>query len=115
MAVTPFESPRDIVAHGVLDPHPDVVGTPTEVADFLQDWFERGAADAFILSLDATHDHLTAFVDQMVPILQENLVVPPQYSIDPNVPVKPHSRSRSTAHGPLYSPVAARPHPSQEG
>lgn len=73
-------SPLDIVAHGVLDVSPGVVGTPAEAADFLQDWFEQGAADAFILAIDSLHDGLTAFVDGVIPILRERGLVDTQYA-----------------------------------
>jgi alkanesulfonate monooxygenase SsuD/methylene tetrahydromethanopterin reductase-like flavin-dependent oxidoreductase (luciferase family) len=62
---------RDVLAHGVIDYHPVVAGTPTDVADHMQEWFEAGACDGFSLALDAYHDGVDAFVDQVVPVLQE--------------------------------------------
>ncbi len=93
-------SPRDILAHGVFDPNPVVVGTAAQVADHLQEWFEAGAADGFILSFDDFHTGIDHFVDGVVPLLRqrglfpddyvgttlrEHLGVPPQYGPDPRL------------------------------
>jgi FMN-dependent oxidoreductase (nitrilotriacetate monooxygenase family) len=91
---------RDILAHGVIDYHPVTVG-PAEVhADHLQRWFEAGAADGFWILPDVYEDGVDAFVDQVVPLLQQrgiyptdypgptlrqNLGVPEQYGLDPRV------------------------------
>lgn len=64
-------SPVDTLAHGVINYHPVVVGTATDVADFLQEWFEAGATDGFSIVPDLAHDGVRAFVEQVVPILQE--------------------------------------------
>lgn len=64
-------SVRDILAHGVIDYHPVVAGTPEDVADHMQEWFEAGACDGFSLEVDAFHDGIDDFVDYVVPILQE--------------------------------------------
>ncbi|OXM86221.1 LLM class flavin-dependent oxidoreductase [Paenibacillus rigui] len=45
-------------------------GTPTQVADLIQKWFEEEAADGFILG-EAYPGALGDFVDQVIPILQE--------------------------------------------
>ncbi|MFJ8001280.1 NtaA/DmoA family FMN-dependent monooxygenase [Streptomyces sp. NPDC096310] len=62
---------RDILAHGVIDYHPVITGPGSEVADHMQEWFEAGAADGFWLSPDVSEDGIDAFVDEVVPILQE--------------------------------------------
>ncbi|MFI6310068.1 hypothetical protein ACIBEK_08095 [Nocardia fusca] len=62
---------RDILAHAVIDYHPVVAGTATDVADHMQRWFEAGACDGFSVAIDGYHDGVDAFVDQVVPILQE--------------------------------------------
>ncbi|CCQ44474.1 putative nitrilotriacetate monooxygenase component A [Pseudarthrobacter siccitolerans] len=93
-------SPRDILAHGVIDFHPTTVG-PAEVhADHLQEWLEAGAADGFWVSPDIYEDGVDAFVDEVVPelrrrgifpeeyagsTLRENLGVPAQYGLDTRV------------------------------
>lgn len=93
-------SPRDVLAHGVIDYHPTTVG-PAEVhADHMQKWLEAGAADGFWLSPDIYEDGVDAFVDEVVPelrrrgifpeqyvgaTLRENLGVPAQYGPDPRL------------------------------
>lgn len=91
---------RDILAHGVIDYHPVIVGPGTEAADHMQAWFEAGAADGFWISPDVNEDGIDAFVDEVVPILQErglfhkeyegktlreHVGAPDQYGIDPRV------------------------------
>jgi FMN-dependent oxidoreductase (nitrilotriacetate monooxygenase family) len=91
---------RDIIAHGVIDYHPVIVGPGVEAADHMQAWFEAEAADGFWISPDVNVDGIDAFVNQVVPILQqrgifhldyegktlrENLGVPDQYGVDPRV------------------------------
>jgi len=93
-------SVRDILAHGVIDYHPVIVGPGIEAADHMQAWFEAGAADGFWISPDVNSDGIDAFVDEVVPILQERglfhqdyegktlreyLGAPDQYGIDPRV------------------------------
>lgn len=50
-------------------PRPRFSGTPDEVADGLQAWFETRAADGFIIQ-GGTPDTFPRFVDRVVPILQ---------------------------------------------
>lgn len=91
---------RDVLAHGVIDYHPTVVGPPLEVADHMQGWFEAGAADGFWLCPDVFEDGLPPLVDEVVPILQDrglfhrdyagttlrdHLGVPAQYGRDPRL------------------------------
>lgn len=49
--------------------HRTVVGTPEQIADSMQEWFESGAADAFNIMPPILPTGLTDFVDQVVPIL----------------------------------------------
>ena len=51
--------------------HRVVVGTPEQIADDIEQWFVAGAADGFNLMPDALPDGLSAFVDGVVPILQQ--------------------------------------------
>lgn len=91
---------RDILAHGVIDYHPVIVGPGIEAADHMQAWFEAGAADGFWISPDVNLDGIDAFVNEVVPILQQrglfhheyegktlrkHLGAPDQYGIDPRV------------------------------
>lgn len=50
--------------------HRVAIGTPTDIADQIEDWFERGAADGFNLIPPLLPSSLTEFVDLVVPELQ---------------------------------------------
>lgn len=93
-------SVRDILAHGVIDYQPVVTGTALDVADHMQAWFEAEAADGFWIAPDVDTDGVDAFVDGVVPILQQrdlfhhdyagttlrdHLSAPPQYGLDPRI------------------------------
>jgi alkanesulfonate monooxygenase SsuD/methylene tetrahydromethanopterin reductase-like flavin-dependent oxidoreductase (luciferase family) len=62
---------QDVLAHGVIDYHPVIAGPGVEAADHMQEWFEAGAADGFWVNPDVYADGVDAFVDEVVPILQE--------------------------------------------
>lgn len=51
--------------------HRTVVGTPEQIADAIQEWFDQGAADGFNIMPPVLPAALTDFVDQVVPILQK--------------------------------------------
>ncbi|MFB8831768.1 LLM class flavin-dependent oxidoreductase [Azotobacter sp. CWF10] len=51
-------------------PNRAFVGTPEQVADALQHWFEKGAADGFTISA-VLPDSLQSFTELVVPVLQE--------------------------------------------
>lgn len=91
---------RDVLAHGVIEFHPAIAGPPVEIADFMQTWFEAEAADGFWVVPDVFEDGIDAFVDGVVPILQDrglfhrdyegptlrdHLGVPAQYGLDPRL------------------------------
>jgi alkanesulfonate monooxygenase SsuD/methylene tetrahydromethanopterin reductase-like flavin-dependent oxidoreductase (luciferase family) len=91
---------RDILAHGVIDFHPTVVGPGELIADHLQEWFDAEAADGFWVIPDLAETGLDAFVNDVVPILRkrgiypqdyvgstlrENLGLPAQYGLDPRL------------------------------
>ncbi|SFE42118.1 FMN-dependent oxidoreductase, nitrilotriacetate monooxygenase family [Phytobacter palmae] len=57
------------VALEAASPRPRFSGTPQQVADGLQQWFEEQAADGFIIQ-GGTPDTFPRFVDTVVPILQ---------------------------------------------
>ena len=50
--------------------HLGVIGTPTDVADTMQTWFEQGAADGFIIQPPYLPGSAVDFVDMVVPELQ---------------------------------------------
>lgn len=58
------------VALEAASPRPRFFGTPEQVADGLQQWFEEQAADGFIIQ-GGTPDTFPRFVDQVVPVLQK--------------------------------------------
>lgn len=51
--------------------HRVVAGTPEQIADQIQLWFESGAADGFNVMAPHLPGGLEAFVDHVVPVLQE--------------------------------------------
>ena len=83
------------------------IGTPTHIADTMQEWFEAGAADGFMISGAVLPDGLTDFIDHVVPILQARGIFRTAYEDDTlrgnlGLP-KPANRytavtSRETAH-----------------
>ncbi|WP_328810520.1 NtaA/DmoA family FMN-dependent monooxygenase [Rhodococcus sp. NBC_00294] len=91
---------RDVLAHGVIDYHPVVPGTASDVADHMQEWFDAGACDGFSLAIDVYHDGIDTFVDEVVPLLQnrglfhtdydgstlrDHMAIPAQYGRDPRL------------------------------
>jgi FMN-dependent oxidoreductase (nitrilotriacetate monooxygenase family) len=90
---------KDVLAHGVIDYHPVIAGPAIEAADHMQEWLEAGAVDGFWISPDID-DGIDAFVDGVIPILQErgifhsdyggstlreHLGAPAQYGLDPRL------------------------------
>lgn len=61
----------------VATPRGDFVGTPVEVADKIQAFFETGLIDGFIVNGD-----LRTFIDRVVPILQERGLYRTAYEAD---------------------------------
>ncbi|KAA0975223.1 LLM class flavin-dependent oxidoreductase [Paeniglutamicibacter gangotriensis] len=51
--------------------HASMIGTPTEIADEIEQWFLAGACDGFNLMCPSFPAGLEDFVDLVVPILQE--------------------------------------------
>ncbi|WP_433734223.1 LLM class flavin-dependent oxidoreductase [Nocardia sp. CA-129566] len=51
--------------------HRTLAGTPADIADELQSWFDNGAADGFNIMPPYLPGGLEVFVDRVVPILQE--------------------------------------------
>src|SRR5690606_4072514 len=74
--------------------------THKQVADHLQENFETGAADGFVMNFDDFHIDIDDFVDNVIPILRErglfresyegttlrdHLGIQPQYGLDPSI------------------------------
>ncbi|RVT95967.1 LLM class flavin-dependent oxidoreductase [Rhodovarius crocodyli] len=60
--------------------HRLIVGTPEQVADGLQEWFEAGAADGFNIMPPWFPTAFDDFVDQVVPILQKRGLFRQEYT-----------------------------------
>ncbi|MEV6427355.1 LLM class flavin-dependent oxidoreductase [Nocardia sp. NPDC051463] len=62
--------------------HRSFAGTPTQIADELQTWFENGAADGFNIMPPYLPGGLEVFVERVVPILQERGLFRSDYEAD---------------------------------
>jgi FMN-dependent oxidoreductase (nitrilotriacetate monooxygenase family) len=60
---------REVALH-FSRPRRDFVGTPDQVADAIQNWFENGASDGFIIN-SVLPDGLQYFTERVVPLLQQ--------------------------------------------
>ncbi len=83
-------------------PRSHFVGTPEQVADALQQWFEERAADGFV-TFESLPGQLEVFVDKVVPILQERGVYRKDYTsstfrgnLGLDVPVNRYTAARSS-------------------
>ncbi|OOS02292.1 FMN-dependent oxidoreductase, nitrilotriacetate monooxygenase family [Moraxella cuniculi DSM 21768] len=74
-------SPKDVLANGVINYHPVVVGTAEDVANFMEKWFKAGATDGFSLAPDSQQG-VRDFVEQVVPILQQRGIFHTDYEGD---------------------------------
>ena len=63
-------------------PRNEFIGTPTQVADSMQDWFEKGAADGFMVNHSVLPQGFDDFVDQVLPILKERGLFRTDYEAD---------------------------------
>lgn len=59
--------------------HLQVVGTPEQVSALIEEWYREGAADGFNLMIDVLPDGLSAFVDEVVPLLRRRGVFRSDY------------------------------------
>ena len=60
--------------------HRTFSGTPEQVADAIQEWFEQGAADGFNIMPPVLPSGLDAFVDHVIPILRARGLFRRRYS-----------------------------------
>ncbi len=58
------------------------IGTPAQVADTMQSWFEAGAADGFMINNSVLPVGFNEFVDQVLPILKERGLFRTEYEAD---------------------------------
>ncbi|GIO14597.1 monooxygenase [Cohnella xylanilytica] len=69
------------VALQAATPRGEFIGTPEQIADRIQRWYEEGAADGFIIHSNLPSG-LSDFVDLVVPILQERGIYRKEYESD---------------------------------
>lgn len=69
------------VALSAATPRPTFIGTPEQIADRVQQWFEAGAADGFMIQSSVPHG-LEDFIEYVVPILQERGLFRTEYESD---------------------------------
>ena len=88
------------VVERLATPRGAFVGSPETVADRLQEWFENGAADGFVL-FEALPGQLDLFVERVVPILQARGLFREEYegatfrdSLGLDVPVNRYTAAR---------------------
>ncbi|QTN10950.1 LLM class flavin-dependent oxidoreductase [Mammaliicoccus vitulinus] len=60
--------------------HHIIVGTPEDVADRMEEWFTRGAADGFNIMPPLNPTQFELFVDKVIPILKERGLVQTDYN-----------------------------------
>lgn len=95
---------RQVIQHaGRAAGHGTVTGTPVQVADHIQRWYEGRAADGIILMPAAYADSLRDFTDKVLPILQERGLFPAE-------PAEGTLRHRLGLDGPDV-PADAEPSP----
>ena len=63
-------------------PRNEFIGTPTQVADSMQKWFENGAADGFMLVPSVLPQGFNDFVEHVLPILKEKGLFRTEYEAD---------------------------------
>ena len=66
----------------VTTPHHQFIGTAEKVADTMQDWFQSGACDGFMLSGAVLPQGFNDFVDHVLPILKERGLFRTEYESD---------------------------------
>ena len=72
---------RDVALRSTTPRH-EFIGTPAQVADRMQEWFESGAADGFMLSGSVLPDGFIDFIDHVLPILKERGLFRTEYEAD---------------------------------
>ncbi|GFN31436.1 LLM class flavin-dependent oxidoreductase [Paenibacillus xylaniclasticus] len=90
------------VALRYATPRGEFVGTPEQVADKIQEWFEAGAADGFIVGAGIPNG-LQDFVELVVPVLQKRGLFREEYEHDTlrgnlglQFPVNRYTKARAT-------------------
>jgi N-acetyl-S-(2-succino)cysteine monooxygenase len=60
--------------------HREIKGTPEQIADQMQEWFENGAADGFNIMPPYLPGGLDDFVDHVIPVLQQRGLFRTEYT-----------------------------------
>ncbi|EFM11955.1 Nitrilotriacetate monooxygenase component A/pristinamycin IIA synthase subunit A [Paenibacillus curdlanolyticus YK9] len=99
------------VALATATPRPTFIGTAAQVADRVQEWFARGAADGFMIASAVPHG-LEDFILQVVPILQERGLFRTEYESDTlrgnlGVPIPANRYAAAGANGEAQTKAAA--------
>lgn len=80
-----------------------MVGTPEQVADHMQAWFQAGAVDGFLIQPSVLPTDLDEFVDTVIPVLQERRLFRTEYdglTLRQNLGLeRPSSRYTHVRHG----------------
>ena len=63
-------------------PRHEFIGTPCQVADSMRRWFEKDAADGFMLVPSVLPQGFNDFVEQVLPILKERGLFRTEYEAD---------------------------------
>ena len=63
-------------------PKSPFIGTPEQVADAMQDWFEAGAADGFMMNASVLPQGFNDFVDLVLPVLKDRGLFRTEYEHD---------------------------------
>ncbi|HCP24708.1 MAG: LLM class flavin-dependent oxidoreductase [SAR202 cluster bacterium] len=63
-------------------PRNEFIGTPEQVADSMQAWFESGAADGFMLNPSVLPQGLNDFLEHVLPLLKERGLFREEYEAD---------------------------------
>jgi FMN-dependent oxidoreductase (nitrilotriacetate monooxygenase family) len=84
--------------------HRTFAGTPEQVADAIEEWYSRGAADGFNIMPPVLPSGLEAFVDHVVPILQRRGLFRTDYT---GTTLRDHYGLPRPANQSARQPVAA--------
>lgn len=111
-------SAREFVRH-ISGGHRLVVGSPTQIADHIEQWWRAGAVDGFTLAPPALPHDLAQFVELVVPELQRRGIYRREYPgttlrANLGLPVPRNSFSalittRSTTGSPYVTPAEPQP------
>ncbi len=84
--------------------HGSFVGTPEQLADYMQLWLDEGACDGFNIMPAYFQDELELFVDEVVPLLQRRGLFRTEYA-GPRCAITSGCRGRD---GPAPEPLMRR-------